>query len=84
MTEREKKLKTVQMHDFALEDAVLYLDGHPTDENALEYYNQQKYMLIEATKDYETEFGPMTNKRNSSSSMWYWSDDPWPWEGDAN
>ena len=38
--DKEKMLRYVQELGFAIDDVVLYLDTHPTDEDALMYYKK--------------------------------------------
>ena len=45
MSEREKLLRQYQEADFALFDATLYLDTHPTDKRALEYFDQYQNLV---------------------------------------
>ena len=45
MTEREKLLGRVRMYDFALVDAIEYLDGHPENTAALAYYSEMRTAL---------------------------------------
>lgn len=42
MTERETLLHNVQMYDFALLEAALYLDSHPQNADALAYFKTQQ------------------------------------------
>lgn len=38
MTEKQKAMRDVQEHGFAAVDASLYLDSHPDDESAVQYF----------------------------------------------
>ena len=42
MTDMASLLREVQMAEFALVEANLFLDTHPTDANALEYFCKYK------------------------------------------
>ena len=59
MNDREKLLKRVQMYQFAVTDAALFLDTHPDCAQALAYYNKYKKLLEEAKNAYEKAFGPL-------------------------
>ena len=68
---------------FALYETVLYLDGHPNDKEALDYYNVLVEELEGITEAYEEKFGPLTVYSNNNST-WAWVSGPWPWESEAN
>lgn len=67
---------------FAAYDAVLYLDTHPTDCEALSYYNQMQEMRNEAVSVYSNRFAPLTLDfaAECGSNQWEWIMQPWPWE----
>ncbi|MBS5166059.1 MAG: spore coat protein CotJB [Butyricicoccus pullicaecorum] len=81
MTERQKRMRDVQMYDFALVEAIEYLDGHPNDPNALAYFNTQKQRYQQAVQAYTQRFGPLQAKDGAYTNTWSWMSDPWPWEG---
>ena len=60
MNEREKLLSRVQMYDFALVEAIEYLDGHPNNAAALAYYSKMRTAFDQAAAEYEDRFGPLT------------------------
>ncbi len=80
MTEREVLLKRIQVCDFALNDAVLYLDTHPEDAAALEYYGKYQAMRHNAAEDYTVRFGPLSHADYDGGRRWKWVDGPWPWQ----
>ena len=55
MTEREKLMKQLQMYHFAAIDAGLFLDTHPNDKEALNYFNKVK-KEAEGSKDDSASF----------------------------
>lgn len=65
-----------QIMGFAAWEVRLYLNTHPGDQAALELYQQ---LCQQAPKpNYACTFAPCSGKR------WTWTDDPWPWECEAN
>ena len=84
MNDREKLLKNVQMYQFAVTDAALFLDTHPDCAQALGYYNKYKKLLSEAKSAYEQAFGPLEICSEQNNSRWEWVDGPFPWELNAN
>lgn len=73
-------LKRVYETGFALDDAVLFLDTHPTDSKAMSYYCQAQAANQQAVQAYEQVYGPLTANR-VTSEQWDWIKGPWPWEG---
>lgn len=69
---------------FALVETVLYLDGHPNDRRAIEYYEKIKSEYRKALEEYERENGPVTAGSDTAveNGKWRWSTEPWPWQND--
>ena len=66
----------IQQLDFAIQDAVLYLDVYPACREALNYIAELNTERADAMASYESMYGPLTmygikNRQNS---------DPWPWQ----
>lgn len=79
---RAKMLEWINMYSFAKDDAVLYLDTHPMDVNALEYFNKYSRLRNEALEEYARLYGPLTvDTADINNQKWEWIDEPWPWEG---
>ena len=89
MNETARKLmKRIDDASFAMDDVILYLDTHPDDRNALNYYRYVVALRKEAVKAYEAsafeaQFGPLTASANRDAAYWSWINDPWPWEGEC-
>ncbi|MBO4216368.1 MAG: spore coat protein CotJB [Clostridia bacterium] len=82
MTEREKMLRIVMQEDFCVNEAVLYLDTHPVERTALQYYAAHRDALEKAVAAYEEKYGPLTVYGNTDMTDWQWINNPWPWEGE--
>lgn len=80
MNERQKLLNRVQICGFVLDDVRLYLDFHPCDQAALDYYKKYIEMKEQATKEYTSKFGPLMANDNVYTDKWTWVEEPWPWE----
>ena len=79
---REQQLLTMlNQASFAVDDAVLFLDTHPDDRQALEYYQYYRKLRQQALDAYEDEFGPMSRNRVNNTNYWQWIQGKWPWEG---
>lgn len=95
MLSREELLKEIHEASFAVNDITLYLDTHPTDTQALKFFQTCMQKRKSAMKEYETQFEPLiidcvdpanNNLSNfktkyAGSDHWTWVDGPAPWEG---
>jgi len=79
MKDREEMMKKVQMADFELVEANLYLDVYPNCEKALAFFYETKEKSECARREYEKKYGPLTVTSNEGNE-WNWIDSPWPWE----
>ncbi len=81
MTQRNSKLHALS---FALVETSLYLDGHPNDRRAIEYYNKMKAQYEKELEMYEREHGPvsMMSDTVTENGKWQWVNHPWPWQND--
>lgn len=68
---------------FAMDDIVLYLDTHPCDREALNYYHYVTDMRREAMEAYECQFGPLMPDGVRDDNKWTWLTECWPWEGEV-
>ncbi len=83
MNERQKLLRRVQVCGFVLDDVRLYLDSHPCDRAALEYYKKYVDLRNKAYQEYTEKFGPLMANDNVNTDRWCWVEEPWPWEKEA-
>ena len=76
-------LYQVQMYGFVLDEARLYLDTHPDNQTALEYYRKYSELYKQAVAEYEAGCGPLTanSKASTDGSDWRWIEGGWPWYG---
>lgn len=82
--EEKALLRKLQIYGFALYDTVLYLDSHPEDNGALDYYDKMSAAYKQAKLQYEESFGPLTINGVDTDNGWSWTKAPWPWEYEAN
>ena len=81
---RRTLLDRVQMYEFAVIEANLYLDTHPQDQDALKYHDKYANLLEQAKAEYEKQFGALNPMKANNSARWSWVDDPWPWDLNAD
>lgn len=84
MTDMQKALLRVQTAGFALDEAVLFLDTHPEDRQALDYYHKILEEYNAAVAMYVNDFGPLEATQVKSRDRWTWVDGCMPWEEECN
>lgn len=80
MDDREKLLKRIQVSDFVLVETGLYLDTHPTDKMALDFFAKYQEIRKKATEEYNRLYGPLQAESFRGGNKWNWIDGPWPWQ----
>ena len=83
MTDRQKLLWRVSMAGFAIDDVKLFLDTHPCDRAALEFYEKFRDTKKQLEKEYTAQFETLRADAVPVSDRWTWVDNPWPWEWEA-
>ena len=71
----------IMMLGFCAVDMMLYLDTHPDDEEALNYFNQCNTLYNAAKQSYQEQFGLLNAFSEQERSSWDWNTAPMPWEG---
>ncbi|WP_027399073.1 spore coat protein CotJB [Anaerovorax odorimutans] len=80
---RMEMLKKIQMLSLVLLDTNLFLDTHPMDTAALNFYDKYRALLEKTRDEYTSMYGPLTPASVNTSDGWTWIDKPWPWEMEA-
>lgn len=84
MTNNQDKcnaLYELSMVDFLCVDMKLYLDTHPYDKNALEYYHHYANILENLKANYAANYGPLRATQSECGKRWDWGAEPNAWEG---
>ncbi len=81
MNHKEQLLNDINIVSFVLVDLGLYLDTHPTDCNALEYFNHYSRIRQQMVKDFSAKYYPLTMEMSDCNKQWNWGEAPLPWEG---
>ncbi len=71
----------IMMLGFCAVDMMLYLDTHPDDEEALNYFNQCTALYNAAKQSYQEQFGLLNAFSEQERFSWDWNTAPMPWEG---
>jgi len=81
MNQKDKMLKDIGIVDFVLVELTLYLDTHPYDCKAMEYFNHYNRMKLQMEKEFAMKFFPLNTSLAESNKTWNWGTAPLPWEG---
>lgn len=84
MSDKTKALMHIQTVGFAIDEAVLFLDTHPTSADALAYYHNAVAEYNKAVEDYVTKYGPLNATQVKSHKSWSWVEGCMPWEEECN
>lgn len=81
MSQKQQMLNDIGMLDFALVELTLYLDTHPFDRTAMEYFNHYNGIKNRMEREFSQKFFPLTKDYADSNKEWRWGMAPLPWEG---
>ena len=84
LNDKQKLLRRLQQSCFALAEANLYLDSHPTCQMGLEYFRKHKAEKDAIEKEYTEKYGPLTAVQSEGTKKWEWVQRPFPWERGEN
>jgi spore coat protein JB len=79
----EQMLNDIGVIGFVLTDLSLYLDTHPDDRNALEYFNHYAGLKKRMVKDFSQKYYPLVMEYSDCNNEWRWGMAPMPWEGEC-
>ncbi len=80
---REQLMHCIQQASFAIDDSALFLDTHPCNKEAMEYYQKYRELRKELVKEYRDCYGPISYYDVAPANEWTWVNEPWPWEGEC-
>lgn len=79
--ERKNLKRYIDLVSFAALDCAMFLDTHPSNSEALEYFEYYKDARKQALKEYGCRFSPLTlDTVPKGADFWAWANEPWPWE----
>lgn len=78
-----RMLNDISIVDFVLVDLSLYLDTHPFDHEAIEYFNHYARIKNKMSRDFSMRYFPLTTDMAESNKEWRWGAAPLPWEGEC-
>ncbi len=74
-------LHFIDVVSFQVIDTQLFLDSHPTDEEAIQYFNYFADLRRQGLSTYAQMYSPLTIDTAMPCESWDWATSPWPWEG---
>lgn len=83
MGNKEQLLHDIGIVSFVVIELGLYLDTHPHDRNALEYFNHYSRIRQQMTKEFSMKYFPLTMDASECGKEWKWGAAPLPWEGEC-
>lgn len=79
---QQQLMDWINQCSFVLNDVLLYLDTHPCDQEAMNYFQHFHQMRLEALEEYARKYTPLTlDSISSCQDQWEWVYGKWPWEG---
>lgn len=81
MNGQDQLFRNIGVVGFTMIDLALYLDTHPTDRKALEYYDHYVRIKRKLSTEFAQRYFPLTLSEVNCDSSWTWGDAPLPWEG---
>ncbi len=81
MNKKEQMLRDIGIVDFTVVELALFLDTHPCDRDAMEYFNHYSRMGMQMKKEFSKNYYPLTLDYAESDQEWRWGNAPLPWEG---
>ena len=78
---RKDLLDWINVVSFAVDDVKLFLDTHPCNKAAMEFFDEFKKQRVQALKEYAKYYGPLTlDTASTCTERWNWINEPWPWQ----
>lgn len=78
---KDKLFAIITATSFVMDELRLFLDTHPTDDAALDYWDKVQRVRNEAVDEYTKCYGPISMYHVDVKDRWTWVEEPWPWEG---
>lgn len=75
----QSPMTELQALEFVLNELALYLDTHPTDEEAFALFRQYSALEAEARRVFAAAGMPISRGETAESNTYTWLNAPWPW-----
>ena len=81
MNQKEQLLTNIGVVSFTLVEIGEFLDTHPDDRKALEYYQHYLQICNQLKKEFASKYYPLCMDEVVCDKEWTWGQAPLPWEG---
>ena len=81
MNAGQQLLMNIGIVDFTMTDLGLYLDTHPNDRRAIEYFKHYAQVKKQLCREFSKKFYPLTMEEAEGDNRYTWAYAPLPWEG---
>ncbi len=78
--DKNRCMQNIYELGFAMTETILFLDTHPDDRDAMNYYTQTKEQYQKYKEYYEQNYGPLDCYQVENQNYWSWVMTPMPWE----
>lgn len=76
-----RMLKDIGIISFVLVELTEYLDTHPFDKEAMEYFNHYSRIEHQLKREFSSKYYPLNTNLSQDTKEWTWVLAPMPWEG---
>lgn len=80
MRSREQMLYDIGIVSFVVTELVLFLDTHPDDTRAIQYFNHYNNIRQQMLKEFAENYYPLTLDSAMADNQFTWGMAPLPWE----
>lgn len=81
MMSQPQLLSYITKVSFVINDITLYLDTHPKDDAAIDYFRHYNELRRDALEKYEQLYSPLVLDTAKPEKEFNWATSDWPWEG---
>ena len=81
MNQKEELFLDIGIVNFTLLELAMFLDTHPNDRTAMEYFNHYVRIKNQLEREFSMKYYPLNLSMAESNKEWRWGMAPLPWEG---
>ena len=81
MNQKEELYLDIGIVSFTLLELAMFLDTHPNDRTAMEYFNHYVRIKNQLEREFSMKYYPLNLSMAESNKEWRWGMAPLPWEG---